>query len=302
MRTPEKIRFVSLMASLKQIVTTGIGSALVFLLPLSIRRSMIVWLGKRRDARTYRLSFELLQDFAKNDPSGFHRFLWSNHLGHAESYEIARRFGDSRLEPTRRVLFQEICSTLKNRGIVPERDVKSVFDAGCSLGHVLRFAETEVFPCAVVLEGIDVDSYAVAAGSSHLRQLGSKATLRCADMTMLAQAIGGDVYDVILCFGVLMYLDSAAAAEAVRTMLRHCKMLLALSSWPHPFHDNAELDTSVGASGLVRNAADIMEGVLIHNLDAMVTDAGGRIISRRWTGSELLEGDKPLYFVLAEPA
>jgi SAM-dependent methyltransferase len=289
------------MASLKQIVIASIGAALVFLLPLSLRKSMIVWLGKRRDSRTYRLAFELLRDFSKNDPGGFHRFLWSNHLGHAESYEIVRRYGDSQFEPTRLVLFQEICSHLKSRGIVPERDVKSVFDAGCSLGYVLRFAETEVFPSAMVLQGIDVDSYAVAAGSSHLRQLGSKATLHCADMTTLAQELDGEVYDVVLCFGVLMYLDSPPAAEAVRIMLRHCKMLLALSSWPHPFQDNAELDRSVDASGLVRNAADIMEGVLIHNLDAMVKDAGGRVISRRWTGSELVQGDKPLYFVLAEP-
>lgn len=283
--------------SLKQLIVEFVGRAVVILLPLSARKAAILWLGKRRYPRTYRLSFLFLRDLARKSPSEFHKFLWSNHLGHAETYEIERRYADP--EPTRRILFQEICAHLRSRGIIPERDVKSVFDAGCSLGHVLRFAETDVFPSATILTGVDVDSYAVSAGSAHLRQLGSKVQLNSADLSLLEESMNTQAYDVIICFGVLMYLDRPAAAHSVKTMLQHCGMLLALSSWPHPVADNSQLSESVEASRLVRHARDAMDGVILHNLDAMVQQAGGRVVSRRWTGSELVGGDKPLYFVLA---
>lgn len=283
--------------SLKQLMVELVGGALVILLPLSARKGVILWLGGRRHPRTYHLSFLLLRDLARKSPSEFHKFLWSHHLGHAETYEIERRYADP--EPTRQVLFHEICAHLRSRGIVPERDVKSVFDAGCSLGHVLRFAETDIFPSATVLTGVDVDSYAVFAGSAHLRRLGSKVQLTCEDISLLEQSMKTQAYDVIICFGVLMYLDRAAAEHSVKIMLQRCGMLLALSSWPHPLADNSQLNESLEASKLVRNTPDIMDGVMIHNLDAMVQQAGGRVVSRRWTGSELVGGDKPLYFVLA---
>ena len=33
------------------------------------------------------------------------------------------------------------------------RDIRSVFEIGCSLGYLPRFAETEMFPAAVVVLG-----------------------------------------------------------------------------------------------------------------------------------------------------
>lgn len=287
---------------MKQFILKAIGQTLSYVLPLSIRKQIVIWLGRRRVPNRYRLSFLLLQDFAQRDPDGFHQFLWSNHLGHAGSYEVAQRFGESNLEPSRRILFEEICSALQAQGISPDRDVRSVFDAGCSLGHVLRFAETTIFPNSTRLRGVDVDSYAVQTGSAHLEQIGSRAKLICSDLSQLAHVMQNEAYDVVLCFGVLMYLNRAAAAEVVKELLQHTRMVLALSTWPHPVLDNRLLAESVRASDVVTNAVDIMDGVLIHNLDAMVSEAGGHIVRRHWTGATVIEGDKPMYYVLAEPS
>jgi SAM-dependent methyltransferase len=286
----------------REAVLKAVSRMLPYVLPKSIRKRIVIWLGKCRIPNRYRQSFLLLPDFARSDPAGFHQFLWSNHLGHAGSYEVAQRYGESKLEPSRRILFEEICSTLQARSVTPDRDVRSVFDAGCSLGHVLRFAETNIFPGATLLRGVDVDSFAVQRGSAHLEQLGSRAKLICSDLSQLEHAIQNESYDVSLCFGVLMYLNRSAAAEVVKVLLQHTRMLLALSTWPHPVLDNRLLTESVRASDVVTNAVDIMDGVLIHNLDAMVSEAGGRLVRRRWTGDTVIEGDKPMYYVLAEPS
>ena len=161
---------------MKTSVLRTAARVLPYFVPLSIRKGIVIWLANRKSPKRYRLSFFLLQDFARSDPDGFHRFLWSNHRGHAGTYEVAQRYGDENIEPTRRILFEEICSALRTRGVTPERDVRSVFDAGCSLGHVLRMAETRVFPSAVELRGVDVDSYAIHTGSAYLQQIGSIAS------------------------------------------------------------------------------------------------------------------------------
>ena len=78
-----------------------------------------------------------------------HRFLWENHVGgssYGRTYELAERFGDDNLRISRRELFDFLSAQLRHRGLEPKKDVKSVFDVGCSLGYVLRFLETEVFP------------------------------------------------------------------------------------------------------------------------------------------------------------
>ncbi|MBV9075633.1 MAG: class I SAM-dependent methyltransferase [Acidobacteria bacterium] len=271
------------------------------LLPLSFRKALVLRLAKSRLHGLYRLTFLLLEDFSRDDPSGFQKFLWSHHLGHAESYELNRRFGKSNLEPTRRLMLERVAAELRKQAIDPETDVQSALDVGCSLGHVLRFVETEFFPAASVLEGIDLDSYAIEKGSEYLRDTGSKASLACADLSSLSKTIAGKNYDVILCFGVLMYVDEQTAAQAIKSMLQHTKMLLAVSTWPHPEIDNRSLPQSVPAPGLVKNRADLMDGVLIHNLDRMATAAGGKIVSRCWTGAEVVQGDKPLYYLLVRP-
>lgn len=278
-----------------------VSSILRPVLPLSVRKKLILWLDARKLPGLYRFAFLLLDDFARQDPSGFHAFLWSHHLGHAESYEIVRRYGEAKLDPTRAILLREVCRDLQNRGIDCRTDVRSVFDVGCSVGHVLQHVESQIFPSATILEGIDIDEYAIRAGAAHIARIGSKAQIRCANLESLETTMDGKIYDVILCFGVLLYVDRGTATLAVKTMLQHSRLLVALSTWPHPLVDNAELTDSVHAGDLVRNGPDLMDGTLIHNLDEMVKAAGGRIVSRGWTGKEVVQEDRPLYFVLAQP-
>src|SRR5262245_31515819 len=124
--------------------------------PLAMRKRILRW-AQRGSFRSRLFSpVEFLRDLARNDPNGFHRFLWAHHLAYAESYEIAR-FAPENLDASRHMLFADIEEHLRERALTPERDVWSVFEAGCSLGYLLRHAETKVFPSATRLIGVDVD-------------------------------------------------------------------------------------------------------------------------------------------------
>lgn len=243
------------------------------------------------------LARELLDDLARTDPAGFHRLLWSHHTGglaYGKTYEISQRFGESNLRPSRRQLLAEVSRRLRDRGIIPERDVGSVFDVGCSLGYVLRYAEEHLFPSATCFRGIDVDQHAIDTGSAYLRSLGSKIELRCADIANLKEAMGNRKYDVVLCCGVLMYLDQPTAGFAVRTMLEHTRLLLGLLSHADMAADNVQLAHSIVRPGDLR---------FVHNVDAMVEAAGGKVVARRWTGAEPHSyTHTPPLFTLAERA
>jgi hypothetical protein len=145
--------------SVKQLCRV-VPSTLRVAVPLSLRMQIVKWARRWHVPGNFWLSMELLRDFAESNPNEFHRFLWSHHLAYAGGYETSR-FDARKPEPSRLWLFQAIQRHLRKRGIAPERDVQSVFDAGCSLGYVLRFAETQVFPAATRLRGVDVDRYAV---------------------------------------------------------------------------------------------------------------------------------------------
>lgn len=235
---------------------------------------------------------ELLRDQAERDPNGFHRFLWSHHLAYAESYEVERRFGAEQLHPSRRLLFDDLGATLRARGIDPACDIHSVFEVGCSLGYLLRFLETELFGSAEVLEGNDIDAYAVEEGAKYLASVGSRVRLHRADMTDLDRVMGSRRFDVVLCPGVLMYLREADAGAVVGSILRHTNRLAAFAGLAHPARDNRELEV-----GEVRER----DGTFIHNIDRLVERSGGRVVFRRWEGDRQVEGNT-IYFVLAEPS
>src|SRR5258708_5641849 len=129
-------------------------------LPLPLRMRIADWARRRGLPGNFSVSMALLSDFAESQPNEFHRFLWSHHLAYASSYETAR-FKARELEPSRLLLFQDIQGHLRKCGMAPERDVDSVFDVGCSVGDVLRYAETQAFPAATRLCGVDVDRKAV---------------------------------------------------------------------------------------------------------------------------------------------
>ena len=260
-------------------------------LPLALRQRLAIWLGGRKwlAARHWWVA-ELLRDFAARDPDAYHRFLWSHHLGYAETYEIPQRFGAANIHQSRHLLFADIHAYLWKCGVDPARDVESVFEVGCSMGYLLRFIETDVFPGARTLEGIDIDRYAIQAGSAWLGHQGSAVRLAAADMASLDQVLGTRRFDVILCAGVLMYLQYHTAALVVRAMLRHAGRVVALAGLAHPERDNGELE-----------ASDVRQrdGTFIHNFDAMVRQGGGRVVARRWEGPRVVDGNT-IYFVLAE--
>jgi len=234
---------------------------------------------------------DLLGDLAGSDPNRLHRFLWSNHLTYAASYEVSR-FGSERLEVSRRMLLRDIEEHLRERSISPACDVASVFEAGCSLGYVLRYAETNVFPAAARFIGVDVDKYAIEEGSACLRGMRSKVRLITGEVTDLDHIIPNEQYDVVLCCGVLLYFDEPTAAQIVKTLLRHTRLVLGLISLAHPVKDNGSLEHSE-----VRPT----DHGFIHNLDAMICAAGGKLVSRRWMPQPPSADVSPPYFALAEP-
>jgi len=231
----------------------------------------------------------LLDDPAQTQAENL-QFLWRHHLAFAGSYNTAR-FGANMAEPSRRTLFEDIQEHLRKRGLAPEKDVESVFDAGCSVGHVLRFAETEVFPSATVLRGLDIDKYAIESGTAYLRSVGSKVDIAASDIADLDQVMGDRRYDVVLCCGVLQYLDELSAERVMGVLLAHTRRVLGLICLAHPTMENSRLS---------RSEIRALEGGRIHNLDALVQHAGGEVALRRWTRPAGPEESAP-YFLLAEP-
>jgi len=231
----------------------------------------------------------ILRDWAAKDVEAFHRFLWSHHIGVAKFYETANDFGSGNLLPTRKMLFEDLQTSLLRRNMDP-RGVKSVLEIGCSSGYLLRFMETDLFPAATTFEGIDIDKYAIEKGEAYLRGCASKIRLVCADMVDLDHISGGRKYDVILCAGVLMYVRERAAADVVRSMLNACSGLVAIANPAHPVIDNVKLKHSEPRS----------DAALIHNIDAMVEGAGGTIVYRRWEGSKEFDG-QTVYFIFCSP-
>lgn len=261
-------------------------------MPLWARQRLAVLVGRQRWlGDRYWWAFELLRDFAERDPDGFHRFLWANHLAYAESYEVERRFGPDQVHPTRRMLFADMEGVLRSRGVEPAKDVESVFEVGCSLGYLLRHLETGPFAGARMLEGNDIDGYAVEVGGEQLARMGSRVRLHRADMGDLDQVFAGRRFDVTIAAGVLMYLRENAAAEVVRTMLRHTGRLAVFAGLAHPERDNRELAES---------ALRERDGTFIHNFDRMVAAAGGLVVARRWEGARQVDGNT-VYFVFAAP-
>jgi SAM-dependent methyltransferase len=261
------------------------------ILPIGVRRLLVRLLGRQTWLESrYWLALELLRDEAERDPESFHRFLWTNHLAYAESYDVERRFGKNRIHPSRMLLFQDLARMLAARGVEPTK-VESVFEVGCSLGYLLRHLETTLFTGARILEGNDIDRRAIRDGSAYLAHVRSKARLHEADTAELSGLLGSRRFDVTLCAGVLMYLQEDEASRVVSVILSHTNLVAVFAGLAHPERDNREL---------ARSDRRDRDGTFIHNLDRMVEAAGGRIRFRRWDGPVELEGNT-IYFVFATP-
>ncbi len=269
----------------------GVKKAVRKLVPLSVRKRLAVWVNNQERVAAARRSWwvqELLRDLAEKNINEYHKFLWSHHLSYAESYEVASRFGTENMKQSRVMFFADLKQHLESRSI-SRADVKSVFEVGCSLGYQLRYAETDLFPSATLLEGVDIDAYAVQAGAEYLRRIGSRVRLACQDMEQLEKSLGNKEYDVVLCTGVLMYLKEDDAQRLVSVLLAHTGGMIGFAGLAHPEKDNAEMTCSIPRE---------RDHTFIHNIDNMVKSAGGRIAARRWEGGRIVDGNT-IYFVYA---
>jgi SAM-dependent methyltransferase len=263
-------------------------------IPLSLRKQAGLVLDRQawldHDRKSWFIR-ELLRDYAETDPGGYHRFLWANHLAYAATYTLKDRFTEKRLPGSREIFFEDLLRMLETSDGEAGTDVRSVLEVGCSLGYQLHFMESALFPNAVDLTGIDIDEYAVSEGMKYLGAIGSKVRLIAGDMGRLDGLLGSGEYDIVVCTGVLMYLDEEEALHVIREMLRRCGRLLGLSGPAYTKEDNRLLERSIPRKH---------DGSLIHNLDALVEKAGGKVVGRRWGGASIVEGHS-IYFVFAVP-
>lgn len=263
------------------------------IVPLVFRKQVCLLINKQKvlnDDVKYWWTLELLRDYAEKDSGGYHRFLWSNHLAYAGSYEVDIRFGEENMKGSRRLFFSDLKNHLADMGTEPGRDIHSILEVGSSLGYQLRYVETDLFPTVAELHGIDIDKEAVTKGAEYLRKKGSRIQLICDDMRNLNHALGAKIYDVIICTGVLMYLEEKEASRVVEEILRRCRIMVAISGPAHPEVDNCKLERSV-----VRQH----DGSFIHNVDNMVKKLGGVVFARRWEGNRVVDGHT-IYFVFAK--
>lgn len=222
----------------------------------------------------------LVKDLAQADPAGYHYFLWRNHLTPARWFAAGRRL--DALAPTRVLLLADV-----GRVIGPAPAIRSVLDVGCSSGYLLRSLEASWGVGKADLMGFDVDRAALARGRRYLAGVGSR--VRLVDGDLRSPPIEGrGEFDLVVCAGVLMYFPELAARVVVARLLGQARQLLVLSAPACQEGDN------LGLQGSLTRA----HATFVHNLDAMVTAAGGAVVGRRWQGAERL-GGQTVYFVLA---
>ena len=172
------------------------------ILPLQLRQRMAVRIGETSWLPGHSwLAMAMIRDLADVDANSYNRFLWSSHIGYATNYEYANDFGPEHLTATRKMLFEHIVEYLRDNGITPEVQIRSLFEVGCASGFLLRHMETCIFPQATVIEGVDIDATAIETGMAYLTQHDSRIRISCADMADLDSILGENRYDLILCAG-----------------------------------------------------------------------------------------------------
>lgn len=264
---------------LKHLAKSAFWSAI----PLPVRKRAAIGISRSdliSHERRLRLSMLAVGDLAVRDNRAFHRFLWSNHLAYAIYYAAEERF-QAPIEASRLQLFADLASH------IDPGSVDSVLDVGCSVGNNLRHLEQGMFGNAADLHGIDIDASAIDAGMRVLLAQGSRIRLEVGDL----ESLGDRAYDVMLCAGVLLYLDENRAAAAVQAMLSRTRQICAIAALAHADFDNRELRHSVLRA---------WDSSHIHNVDAMVAAAGGEVVGRRWEPGTL-DGRQTIYFVFARP-
>jgi SAM-dependent methyltransferase len=252
-----------------------------------------VWLNRQRWLARDHVAMGLVRDLAMSNPKEFHKFLWTHHfMGYARWYDSEDElFSLEAMQPSRRLFFDDLLSVIRNLGLQPS-DVRSILEVGCSLGYLLRYLETEVFPSCREMVGIDIDGPAIRKGTKYLKQLGSKVTLAQGDMEDLDRILGARTFDLVFAAGVLSYLDEAHATRLVSILLSRTSKVLAFAGLACTDRNNDQLGRSVLSPN--------HEQQWIHDLAAMVSAAGGRVVRSRWEGAKLYNR-QTIHFVFATP-
>jgi SAM-dependent methyltransferase len=260
--------------------------------PIGLRKHISIWLFENiRLPGIPWLAAEILADFRRENPSEYHKFLWGKHLYYAKTYSVELRFGPENQENSRRVYFQSLVNHLRALQVQPDQ-VKSVLEVGCSLGYQLRHMETALFPNAENFLGTDIDESAIHEGRKALASMGSNVELMVGDIEKLSDTLGDRRFDIVICTGVLMYLDEKAATACVGAMLKHTKIMLGMAGLANPEIPNNQLEHSIFRE---------MDHSLIHNLETMAEANGGHILGVDWEGTEIVEGNS-IYFVFVAPS
>jgi SAM-dependent methyltransferase len=254
----------------------GLRSAI----PLPARMRLAAWLSRQRwmPVRDH-VAMGLVRDLLRDDPKQFHKFAWSNHfMGYARWYDSEEElFAFEQMQPTRVQLFQDLTSVLDGEGI-PRSDVRSVLEVGCSLGYLLRYVETHVFPNCPDIVGIDIDAPAIEKGQRFLARADSRVVLHAGDMEHLDALVGPRTFDITLAAGVLSYLNEDDASRMVAQLLARTRHVLALAGLACVERNNNCLTRSEESPGHA--------GQWVHNFEALVARAGGRVVRTRWEGAK----------------
>lgn len=265
------------------------------LLPISARKHAAVWIGKQRWLPDS-VAIRMISDIKHSDPKGFHKFLWSHHIGgYAKWYDSAELFNEVKMNgsvKTREEFFHALFSTLKELGLDPARDILSVLEVGCSLGYLLRYMERECFPDAEELVGVDIDRSAIEKGARYLASAGSRVRLIQGDMEELDHLFNEHTFDFVLASGVLSYLNSVDATQVVATLLNRTNKILGLLGLAYETVDNNDIPQSLISSD--------HNNQWLHNFKTMVEAGGGRVVFSRWKGADQ-PNSRTIYFVFAVP-
>lgn len=260
--------------------------------PVELRMRMALFLNRIFFNSRDHLSMNILRDLMEKDPKKFHKFLWTNHVGsYARWYDSDGLFETSRMEPSRAEFFQSLKEAMAEAGI-PEREIKSVLEVGCSLGYLLRFVEKDILPGAEEIMGIDIDAPAIDKGAVYLKKAGSRVKLVAGDMEELDKLVGDKTYDLVFAAGVLSYLNEDDALKVVSEMLRRTNKMLALAGLACKTKNNDELEGSI--------FSDTHNNQWLHNFSALVKKAGGEVVKARWEGAKEYNF-QTIYFVFAIP-
>lgn len=264
--------------------------------PLSARMRMAAWLTRQRWFPVQdHVAMGLIRDLQVSDPKTFHKFVWSHHLmGYARWYDSQEElFAPEQMQPSRIELFRDLASVLELDLALPSSAIASVLEVGCSQGYLLRHLETDVFPSCAELVGLDIDAPAIEKGRNYLANVGSRVRLLPGDMEDLDALVGARTFDVTLAAGVLSYLNEKDATVVVSRMLDRTRRVLALAGLAWVDGHNSTLERSIQSPS--------HEGQWIHNFEAMITAAGGRVVRNRWEG-EKLYNLQTLCFAFAVPS